>query len=223
MVMKYYSSDGYGSQRWDDIHLPQLESGGSNLASQGCQVILVRVCDFLNQSMFPQSPQQSRYLMSTPAGQVSTKITILKSADIKLALYDSTEKSKVFARKKIEPAITASVIFYCSGDFVQISNAAAWIINRGDEIKIPAIGISHHFKQDWQTIDRFSQRGNFHLPRAVTMFHPSVVFEKRNIISYGLDTKNKAKLIIHLNGDFAHMMPDTCSFNSRMKIIAHLV
>ena len=70
MVMKYCSSDNYGSQRWDDIHFPQFEIGGSDLASQGCQVILVRVCDFLNQSMFSQSLEQPRYLMSTLAGQV---------------------------------------------------------------------------------------------------------------------------------------------------------
>ena len=155
MVMKYCSSDNYGSQRWDDIHFPQFESGGSDLASQSCQVILVRVCDFLNQSMFSQSLEQPRHLMSTLAGQVSTKITILKSADVKLASNDGTEKIKVIAGKKIEPAITAVVIFYCSGDFVQVSNATAWIINRRDEVKIPAIGISHHLKQNRQTVDRF--------------------------------------------------------------------
>ena len=120
--MKYCSSDNYASQRWDDIHFPKFESAGSVLASQGCQVILVRVCDLLNQSMFSQSLQQPRHLMSTLAKQVSTKITIAKSADVKLALYDSTEKIKIIARKKIEPAITAVVIFYCSGDFVQVSN-----------------------------------------------------------------------------------------------------
>ena len=116
MVMKYYSLDSYGSQRWDDIHFPKFESAGSDLAPQGCQIILIRVCDFLNQSMFSQSLQQSRYLMSTLAKQVSTKITIAKSADVKLTLYDSTEKIKIIARKKIEPAITAVVIFYCSHD-----------------------------------------------------------------------------------------------------------
>ena len=223
MVMKYCSSDDCGSQRWDDIHFPQFESSGSGLASQSCQVILVRVCNFLNQSMFSQSLEQPRYLMSTLAGQVSTQITILKSADVKLAPNDGTEKIKVIAGKKIEPTITAVVIFYCPGDFVQVPDAAAWIINRRDEIKMLAIGISHHFKQSWQTVDRFPQRGNFHLPRAVTMFHPSVVLEKRNVISYGFDTKNKAKFVIHFYGDFAHMMPDTCSLNSGMKVIAHLV
>jgi len=173
--------------------------------------------------MFSQSLEQPRHLMSTLAGQISTKITILKSADVKLASNDGTEDIKVIAGKKIEPAITAVVMFYCSGDFVQVPDATAWIINRRDEVKIPAIGIGHHFKQDWQTVDRFPQWGNFHLPRAVTMFHPSVVLEKRNVISYCLDTKNKAKFVIHLYGDFAHMMPDTRSLDSGMKVIAHLV
>jgi hypothetical protein len=223
MVIKYCSSNNYGSQRRDDIHFPQFESGGSDLPSQSCQVILVRVCDFLDQAMFSQSLEQPRDLMSTLAGQVSTKITILKSADVKLTSNDGTEKIKIIAGKKIEPAITAVVIFYWSGDFVQVPDATAWIINRRDEVEVPAIGISHHFKQDWQTVDRFPKWGNFHLPRAVAMFHPSVVFEKRNVISYSLDTKNKAEFVIHLYGDFAHMMPDTRSLNSGMKVIAHLV
>ena len=223
MVMKYCSSDNYSSQRWDDIHFPQFESGGSDLASQSCQVILVCVCNFLNQSMFSQSLEQSRYLMSTLAGQVSTEITILKSADVKFTLDDGTEQIEVIAGKKIEPTITADIIFYWSGDLVQVPHAAAWIINRRDEVKIPAIGISHHLKQDWQTVDRFPQRRDFHLPRAVTMFHPSVVLKKRNVIGYGLDTKNKAEFVIHLYGDFAHMMPDAGSLNSGMKVVAHLV
>jgi len=221
--MKQFSSDNYGSQRWDDIHFPQFESRGSDLASQACQVIFVRVCDFLDQAMFSQSLKKPRYLMSTLARQVSTKIAILKSADVKLTSNNSTEKLKIIAMKKIEPTITAVIIFYRLGDFGQLPDAAAWIINRRDKLKIPAIGIGHHFEQNAQAIDGFPQWGNFHLPRAVTMFHPSVVLEKRNVISYGLDTKNKAKLVIHLYGDFAHMMPDTCSLNSGMKVIAHLV
>ncbi|MBA7548763.1 hypothetical protein ES705_41230 [subsurface metagenome] len=173
--------------------------------------------------MFSQSLEQSRDLMSTLAGQVSTKITILKSADVKLASNDGTEQIEVIAGKKIEPTITAGVIFCRLGDLIQGSRCAAWIINRRDEVKIPAIGISHHLKQDWQTVDRFPQRRDFHLPRAVTMFHPSVVLKKRNVIGYGLDTKNKAEFVIHLYGDFAHMMPDAGSLNSGMKVVAHLV
>ena len=97
MVMKYCSSDNYGSQRWDDIHFPQFESGGSDLASQSRQVILVCVCDFLNQSMFSQSLEQPRHLMSILAGQVSTKITIVKSADVELASNDGMEEINVIA------------------------------------------------------------------------------------------------------------------------------
>ena len=126
-------------------------------------------------------------------------IFVLKSADVEFTLDDGTEQIKVIAGKKIEPTMTAGIIFCRSGDLVQGSHSAAWIINCRDEVKIPPIGIGHHFKQDWQTVDRFSQWGNFHLPRAVTMFHPSVVLEKRNVISYGLDTKNKAKLVIYLD------------------------
>jgi len=182
MVMKYFSSDNYGSQRRDDVHFPQLESSGGDLAPQGCQVILVRVCDFLDQAVFSQSLEQPRHLMSSLAGQVSTKITILKSADVKFTLDDGTEQIEVIAGKKIEPTITAGIIFCRLGYLAQGSCSAAWIINCRDEVKIPAIGISHHLKQDRKTVDRFPQRGNFHLPRAVTMFHPSVVLEKRNVI-----------------------------------------
>jgi len=223
MVMKYCSSDNYGSQRWDDVHFPQFESGGGDLAPQGCQVILVRVCDFLDQAVFSQSLEQPRHLMGTLAGQVATDITILKSADVEFTLDDGTEQIEVIAGKKIEPAITAGIVFCRLGDLVQGSHSAAWIINCRDEVKIPAIGVGHHLKQDRKTVDRLPQRGNFHLPRAVTMFHPSVVLEKRNVIGYRLDTKNKAIFVIHLYGDFAHMMPDTCSLNSGMKVVAHLV
>ena len=223
MVMKYYSSDSCSSQRGDDIHFAQFESHGSDLATQGCQVILVRVRDLLDQAMFAQSLEQPRYLMSVLAGQITTDITILKSADVELPLDDGPEEIKVITIEKIEPTIAASLIYDGSGDFVQVPYAAAWILNGGDEVKIPAIGIRHHLQQDRQTVDRFPQRGHFHLPCAVPMFHPSVVLEKRNVIRHGLDAKHKTKFVIHLYGDFAHMMPDTGSLNSCMKVIAHLV
>ena len=121
MVMKYCSSGNFSSQRWDDVHFPQFKGCSGNRASQGCQVILVRVCDFPDQAVFSQSLEQPRHLMSTLAGQVSTKITIVKSADVEFTSNDGTEKIKVAAGKKVEPAITAVVIFYCSGDFVQLT------------------------------------------------------------------------------------------------------
>jgi len=55
MAMKQFSSDNYTSQRWDDIHFPQFESCGSNLASQSCQVVLVCVGYLFVQSMLSQS------------------------------------------------------------------------------------------------------------------------------------------------------------------------
>lgn len=223
MVMKYFSSDNCGSQRWDDVHLPQFQRGGGDLVSQGGQVILVRVCDFLNQAMFSQSLEQPRYLRSTLTRQTAKKVTILKSADVEFPSKEGTEKIKVVAGKKIKAAITEDIIFYWSGDLVQVPDAAAWIVNCRDEVQIPAIGIRHPLQQDWQTVDRFPQWGHFHLLPAVPMFHPSAVLEKRNVIRHGLDTKNKAQLVIHLYPDVAHIMPDIGSLDSGMEVVAHLV
>ena len=118
--MKYFSSDSCYSQRWYDVHFPQFECGGGDLASQDSQVVLVRVCDFLDQAVFAQTLEQPRYLMRTLAGQITANIAIVKSADVKFPLDDGVEKIKVIAGEEIEPAVAAGMIFYCSGYLVQV-------------------------------------------------------------------------------------------------------
>ena len=80
-------------QRWDDIHFPQFQSGGCNSAAQSSEVIFVSVRNPLYQAMFSQPFNKSRYLMNLFAGQERAKITIAKSADVKLAADNGTEKA----------------------------------------------------------------------------------------------------------------------------------
>lgn len=54
------------------------------------------------------------------------------------------------------------------------------------------------------------------------MFHLAVVLKKSWIINRGLDSQNKAVLIVHLDGHFAHVVFDARALNAGIQIIAAL-
>ena len=53
----------YSSERWDDKHLAELERDGRYTSSERGEVILVVVCDFLDDSVFSESSDERRYLL----------------------------------------------------------------------------------------------------------------------------------------------------------------
>jgi hypothetical protein len=223
MVIKYKSLCRYASQRWDDIHFTQFQSCGGNSASQSSQIVLIGIADFLNQPMLPQSFKKSRHLMTLFVFDDLTQGFVAEPADVKFTADNSTEQRKVIAVKEIEPLITAVIFFDRPGYFVQVFDSAGRVINSRDKLNVPAIRCFHQFEQHRQAVNGSFQRRIFHFPSAVPVFHPSVVFEERNIIGHSLNTKDDTKLIIHLDGNFTHPMFDTGPFDPCVKIITHFV
>ena len=54
------------------------------------------------------------------------------------------------------------------------------------------------------------------------MFYQSVVLKEGDVIYGGLDSKNQAKLIIHLYGNRTHGVLDPGSLDACIEVIAHL-
>jgi len=223
MVIKYKSSDNNTSQRGYDVHLTQFQSCGSNSAPQSSQIVFVRITDFLDQAMFSQSFKKSGHLMPLFAFDDLAQGFITETADVKFTADNSTEQFKVISIKEIESPVTAVILFERAGYFVQVSDSAGRVINGRDKLNVPAIGCFHQFDQHRQAINGFFQRRSFHFPCTVPMFHPSVVFKERDIISYSLNTKDDTELVIHLDGNFAHSMFNASSLDPRVKVIAHFI
>ena len=223
MVIKYKSSCKYASQRWDDIHLTQFQSCGSNSAPQSSQIVFVCIADFLNQSVLPQSFQKPGYLMALFAFDNFAQGFVTKATDVKFTTDNSTEQFKVVTIKEIEATITAVIFFDRPGYFVQVFDFAGRVINSRDELNVSAIGCFHQFDKHRQTVNGFFQRRSFHFPCAVPVFHPSVVLKERDIIGHSFNPKDDTELIIHLYGNFAHSMFNTSSFDPRVKVIAHFI
>jgi hypothetical protein len=223
MIMKCKSSDNHTSQRGYDVHLAQFQSCGSNSASQSGQIVFVCISDFLNQAMLSQSFKKPGYLMAFFVFDNFTQTTITESTDVKFSANNSTEQLKVIAVKEIESSTTSVAIFNGPGYFVQVFYSAGRVVDSGDKLNIPAIGCFHQFDKQRHAVNRFFQRRIFHFPCAVPVFHSSVVLKERDIIGYGLNSKDDTELVIHLYGYFAHPMFDTSSFNPRVKVIAHFI
>ena len=222
MVIKYKSCK-YASQRWDDIHFSQLQSGCSYSASQSSQIVFVRIANFLNQAMLSQSLKKPGHLVPLFVLDDFTQRAITESADVKFTADDRTEQFKVIAVKEIESSIASVILFNGPGYFVQVFDSAERVIDSRDKLNVPAIGCFHQSDKQRQAVNGFFQRRIFHFPCAVPVFHPSVVFKERDVIGHSFNSKNEAELVIHLYGDFTHSMFNTSSFDPCAKIIAHFI
>jgi hypothetical protein len=223
MVMKYCSPENYSSEQRDDVHLPEFECGGRYFASQSGQIVFICVGHLLDKSMLSQAFEHSGYLMAGLGTQPLTQVPVLKSADIKLSANNGLEQVKIITMKEIEPSVATTTIVGRSGNPIQIANCRGGVIYRREELQVATVGCLHPFSQNSQAIDGFLQRGHFHIPGSVAVFHPSVVFEEGNIIRYGFDTKHQAVLVVHFNGHLTHVMPEAGPFHPGMEIVPHVV
>lgn len=222
MVKKYHLTDHNTSEHGDKIHFSHLQSGSSDSPSKGCQVILVSFSHFLNETMFAKSFDHARDLTCCFTDERISNVSILKSADVEFPSCNGLEQIKVIPLEEIESPPAPLPIFYRFGYFLKIPDARGRIIDAGDEFQIPSIRRSHQLTQYRQAVNGLLDRGVFHGPRAISMFHPSVVFEKGDLVRDRLDAKNFALLVVHFNGDLFHVMLDARSFNPGVIIRSQL-
>lgn len=54
------------------------------------------------------------------------------------------------------------------------------------------------------------------------MFHHATVFKKGEIVGGRFDAENVAKLVVHFDGSWTHVMFDTSAFNASMEVISEI-
>ena len=148
-------------------------------------------------------------------------MAVLESADIEFSGYNGTEQIEIIAMEEVESSPTALAIMDGFGDLIEITDGRGGIVDRGDKIEVSAICGLHQFEEDREAVNGLFNRRDLHSPCSIAMFHPSVVFEERDVIGHCFDAKNHCAFIVHLDGDLFHVVLDACSFNAGMKIIAY--
>lgn len=73
-----------------------------------------------------------------------------------------------------------------------------------------------------QAVDIFAHLSELELLGPVALFHPAVVFEKRDIVAGAFDARHDAKLVIELDAGCPHLVADTGTLDAGVEIIADL-
>jgi len=222
MVKKYYLTDHNASEHGDEIHFSHLQSRSSDFPSKDCQVILVSPSHFLDETMFAKPFDHVRDLTRRLTDESISNATILKSTDVEFTACYSLEQIKVITLEEVESPIATIAIFNGLRDFLKIPDTRGGIIDARDEFQVSSIGCSHQLAQYRHAVNRFLDRSVFHGPRSISMFHPSVVHKKGDLVRHCLDAKDFALLVVHFNGDLFHMMLDARPFNPGVIIRTHL-
>jgi hypothetical protein len=187
-----------GEQRKDDGHLSQTESRGRNASTQRRQLIFVAMADLLDQPMSPQALEQRGNL---PAGflKLLCQVLVLKTGDVKPPAHKGLEHIQISAGKQVKASQRTISLANWKSNFLHVFECAAGIILNRDKFQVPPIGRAHQLDQHWQTVNGLLQRGGLHLPGAVAMFHPTVVFKDAHVVGRGLNSHDQSVFAVHFN------------------------
>ncbi len=209
-------------ERRDDEHGSELQGGVNDFLSKVGQVVFISSSDFFNQAMHFETLEHSGDLGARFFGQDGAKGTILESPDVKFSANDTFEQLQILTVKEIKPTIGPLAIRCRLGDFFKVLDPRGRIFDDGDELQVTPVRRFHQFPKNRKAVNGFLQRGIFHLPSAIPMFHLSVVFKKTDVVNRCLNAQNDSQLVIHLNRNRTHMMFDSSSFDSGVEMIANL-
>jgi hypothetical protein len=209
-------------ERGDDEHGSEFQRSECCFLSESGDVVPVGTSDFFNQAMHSKSLKHPRDLGARFVRQEGAKGTILKAMDMKFSTDNPFEQLPIFIAEEIKPAIGPLAIRRRLRDLFKVLDPHGRIVDRGDELQITPVRRLHQFPKHGKAVDGFLQRGIFHFPSAIPMFHLPVVFEKTDVIEGCLNAQKDPQFVIHLNRNRAHMMFNASPFNSGMKIIADL-
>jgi hypothetical protein len=209
-------------ERRDDEHGSELQGGVSNFLSKVGQVVFVGSSDFFNQAMHSETLEHSGDLGAGFCGQDGAQGTVLESPDVKFSPEDPFEQLQILTVKQIKPTIGPPAIRCRLRDLFKVLDPHGGIFNGGDEFQVTSVRRFHQFPKDGKAVNGFLQRGIFHFPSTVPMFHFPVVFEKTDVIDRCLNAQNDPQFVIHFNRNRAHMMFNSSPFDSGVEIIADL-
>jgi len=222
MAIKLDSRSCSFPERGDNEHGSEFQRSEYCFLSKAGDVIPVSASDFFNHAVHPESLKHPGDLGTGFFRQEGAKGAVLKAMNVKFSTDNTFKQLQVFTAEEIKTAIGPLAIRGRLRDLFKVLDPHRRILDRGDELQITPVRRFHQLPKHGKAVDGFLQRGLFHFPSAIPMFHLPVVFEKTDVIEGRLNAQKDSQFVIHLNGNRAHMMFNASPFNSGVEIIADL-
>ena len=223
MVKIFGSVSQYSSERRDYEKFSGLQCSCDNSMAELGQVVFICSSDLFDKAMGTKTFEHARYLMGSFAGKVFFDLSDSEAADVELTANNGLEQIKVITRKEIESAIASAIVVDRSRNLLDVFLGRSRVVDSGDKVDIASVGGTEQFGEHIQAVDIFLQRRQLHLACAISMFHHSVVFKKGNVIDGGFNAQHKAMLVVHFDRHLSHVMFNTCSLYTGVKVIAHFI
>ena len=190
MVINLHTGSCRLRKRRDDEQGPQLQRSVSHFLPEAGQIVLVGTSDFLDQAMHSETLEHSGDLGSGFVRHDDAKRTVLESPDVEFSTDHSFKQLQILAVEEIKTAVGSLAIRGGLRDLLKILDADGGLFDGGDEFQVTSVRRFHQFPKHGKAVDGFFQRGLFHLPSPVPMFHLPVVFEKTDVIDGGFNAQN---------------------------------
>ncbi len=223
MVIKFLSNRQFPSKRGDNVHFSQLKRDGNNFTTKLGEIVFVRASHLLDQAMFSKAFKKTGNLMRILIVKVRSHVSVLKTTDIELASANGLKKVQILSVEEIETTIRSFSLSSGFRNLFQVFEGGSRIVDGRNKLEIAPVGSPHQIAENRQAIDGLPDRRVFHGRSSIAMFHLPAVLEKSDIVGDSLNAQYKRMLVVHLNGDFAHMMLDPDAFDPGMEIIAHFI
>src|ERR1043165_1340758 len=140
---------------------------------------------------------------------------VAKAVDEELAATEDLEQRLIVIVEEVEAAIVMLALFDRVGDLRQRLDARSGIIDRGEELDVAVVGCAGAGGQvGSERVDRLSKGSELEYALTVALLHHAVVSEESDIVRRGLDAKNEAVLVVHLDRGWSEIVANTRSFEA---------
>ena len=177
---------------------------------------------FLNDTVFAKATNDCGDLSCVFVGQVFAQIGVFESADHEFTAQDNGEQLEVVAVEQVEAAVGAVVGAYGFGHFVESFDAVDGVVDGGEELDVASVGVVQELDEVFDAVDTFLHRRELSGGSPVAVYYLAVVFEKGDVVGRRLDTQHDAVFVVHFYCGLSHVVFDTGSLDTCVKIVAYL-
>jgi hypothetical protein len=222
MVKTCRSPENRLIEGWNDNQLSEFEGSHDDGATQSGEVILVASSGLLYESVSAQTLEHARQLRRRDALKAWPEGTGLEAADGELAADYGLEEVQISAVKQIETTIAPVAVIHRLGDSLQGAQSGAGVIDSGQKVEVAMGSGSNETVQRWQTVDGLAHGSELECCGPVAMFHRAVVLKKGDVIGGAFHTPDDAELIVELDSHRPHVVPDACTLDAGVEVVADL-
>ncbi|MBN2433519.1 MAG: hypothetical protein JXQ27_18775 [Acidobacteria bacterium] len=160
MDKNFGSSFGIEGQQGYEEEFFEAKSSGDDSSAPGRLVVFVCAANPADDAMNMESLAASREPAGASVRETGAEVLAAKAADQVLATGDSQEEPLVQAGEEFDTPVTSPLVAARGGSAVQVEPFGRRVVDDGQELEVPSVGVPSLSLEHGQGVDIFFRRAS---------------------------------------------------------------